>query len=135
MVNLRKRASRDLWKGLLWVGFGLGVAGWGLMAVLIAWVYPVLWARWLFFAGLIMGVAGPALWGLLFLHALRYPEGLRVLPGTLVRQSLEIGALAAFLVWLQWGRLLTLPLAAIGYLVFLALEGTLSAWAAPAQEE
>ena len=135
MVGLQRRASKDLWKDLLWVGFGLGVAGWGLMAVLIAWVYPVLWARWLFFAGLIMGVAGPALLGLLFLHALRYPEGLRVLPGTLVRQSLEIGALAAFLVWLQWGRLLTLPLAAIGYLVFLALEGTLSAWSTTAEEE
>lgn len=135
MVSLRRRASKDLWKGLLWTGLGLSVAGWGLMAALMAWVYPVLWARWLFFAGLIMGVAGPALWGLLFLHALRYPQGLRMVPGILVRQSLEIGALAAFLVWLQWGRLLTLPLAAIGYLVFLALEGTLSAWFTTAEEE
>ncbi len=129
------RRPTDARKGLLWVGLGLTVVGWSLMAALMAWVYPVLWARWLFFAGLIMGVAGPALWGLLFLHALRYPQGLQVLPGTLVRQSLEIGALAAFLVWLQWGRLLTLPLAAIGYLVFLALEGTLSAWSTTAEEE
>lgn len=119
------------WKDLFFVGLGLTVFGLGWMVGLFFWVYPVLWARWLFFASLIMSTSGVALWGLLFLHALRYPQGLRIPAHILMRQSLEVGALAAFLVWLQWGRLLTTPLIIMGILVFLALEGTLNAWTSP----
>ncbi len=119
-------ASRRL---LLLIGAGQVFAGLTLLAILVTLVYPTLPARWLFFTGVVWLVSGVSLWGLLFLHALRDPEATRAArPPALTRQALEIGAFAAFLVWLQWGRLLTLPMAFMAGLLFLALEGLWTAW-------
>ncbi len=100
-----------------------------LLTGLVMFVYPHLWARALFFVGVVWLGSGGALLGLLFLHALRHPEARANLDlGSFQRQALEIGAFAAFLVWLQWGRLLTLPMVLMAGLLFIALEGLWQAW-------
>lgn len=113
---------------LLITALGMMGMGSGLIAGLTWWVYPTLWTQWLWFAGWVTATSGLALLGLLFLHALRSPGPSGPAPEVLLRQGLQIGALAGLLLWFQWGRLLAWPLVLMSLVTFLALEGVWQAW-------
>lgn len=122
-------------KGERWpicLGTAVGMVVLGVLGmVLLVWrTYPVWWARWLFLASWIWAVAGLALLGLMFFYALRHVEAVTCPLGVLMRQALEIGIYAAFLLWLRWARMLSWGLAFMGAVLHLALEGVFQSFTA-----
>ncbi len=122
-VQRPQAPATPTWRAPVLLGLALVLLGGAVLVGLVLWTYPVLWARWLFLAAWVWLVSGLALWGLSFFYALRHPEDGPPTMDGLLRQAVLVGAYAAFLVWLQWARMLDWGLAMLGGVVFLALEG------------
>jgi hypothetical protein len=100
------------------------LGGWGGLALLLNFSVPTLWARWGFFALLILAGTGTIIPISYWLNT-----HLSSNPGrqtrAIVRQSVSVGVYLALLAWLEIGRVLNLSitvwlalgLAAIEYLV------------------
>ncbi len=87
---------------------------------MVFYTQPTAGWRWLFFVCWVLAWSGSALPFLYLFHRL-FPSptiGLSILG----RQALWVGIYAAFLAWLQLGRLVTLPLALEIAIVFIAIE-------------
>jgi hypothetical protein len=102
----------------------LFVLGWGAAAFAIFALTPTVWARWLFFFGVTLGLTSLALPVTWFLN-LRFPSEPPAGSYVFVRQAIWVGVYGAILAWLQQVRLVTLwtglglavGLVAIEYLV------------------
>jgi hypothetical protein len=102
----------------------LVLLGFGLAAMAIFYLPPVVWARWLLFFGVTVGLTGLALPVTWFLN-LRFPSAPPAGPNVVLRQAIWVGVYGAVLIWLQQVRLVTpwtafglgLGLVAIEYLV------------------
>ncbi len=99
----------------------LVLLGFGLAAMAIIYLPPVVWARWLLFFGGTVGLTGLALPVTWFLN-LRFPSEPPAGPNVILRQAIWVGVYGAVLVWLQQVRLVT-PWTAFGLgLGFVAIE-------------
>ena len=83
------------------------LAGWGGAAGLVFFTKPLVWNRWAFFALLFLALTGTALPILYFFH-LRFPSDSPVGPRVIVRQAQWVGVYGLLLLWLRWGKFLTL---------------------------
>lgn len=83
------------------------LVGWGGLFLILYFSLPYVWARWGFFALVVMALTGTALPVVYFLHQ-RFPQDPPAAPHVIVRQSLWVGVYGATLAWLQLGRLVTL---------------------------
>jgi len=99
---------------LLLVGFG------GLI-VLLNSTEPTLWPRWLFFFMIVCGFSGIGLPVSAYLNY-RFPSDPPARVQVILRQALWLGAYAATLAWLQYGRVFSWGLALILALGFVAIE-------------
>ena len=108
---------------LVFASLAMALLGWGLLAYLVWAVYPVLWARWLFFSALVLAVAGtvsPFL-ALVYRRFAPHPVADRVV----LREGLLAGAYVGLLAWFQLGRMVTPFLAAaLAVLIVLVEVGT-----------
>lgn len=84
--------------------------GWGGVAALIYFSEPFVWQRWALFALLFLAITGTALPLVYFFH-LRFPSDPPPAPHVIVRQSQWVAVYGILLLWLRWGRLLSLWLA------------------------
>jgi len=85
----------------------LFVIGWGAVALAVFQFTPTVWARWLLFFGITLGLTGlavPATW---FLN-LRFPSDPPADAYVIVRQAIWVGVYGAILAWLQQVRLVTM---------------------------
>ena len=85
----------------------LFVLGWGTVAIAIFELNPTVWARWLLFFGIVLGLTGlatPATW---FLN-LRFPSEPPAGANVVVRQAIWVGVYGAILTWLQQARLVSI---------------------------
>jgi hypothetical protein len=106
------------------------LGGWGGLALLLNYSLPTVWARWSFFALLVLACAGTALPISYWLNSLFATPPAE--PQVIVRQSIVVGFYFALIAWLQIGRFLTftlalwiaLGLAAIEYLLRLRETST-----------
>jgi hypothetical protein len=96
------------------------LGGWGGVVLIVFYTQPTAGWRWLFFFCWVLAWSGSALPFLYLFHHL-FPSPAMELP-ILGRQALWVGIYAAFLAWLQLGRLATLPLALEIATVFVAME-------------
>ncbi len=115
------------------------VAGWGGLYYIVTQTLPYVWYRWVFFALILLALAGMFLPIVYFFHK-RFPEDPPAGAEVIVRQAIWFGVYGATLAWLQVGRLVTVY-------VILALAGGLiaieyfirlrerSRWKPPAQED
>ena len=85
----------------------LAVIGWGGLYLVITMTLPFVWARWGFFALLLMALAGTALPLVYYLHQ-RFPTTPPAAANVIVRQAMWVGVYGATIAWLQLGRLVTL---------------------------
>ncbi len=87
----------------------LALIGWGGLWLMIFYyqIPPLVWARWGFFALLVMGLTGAALPVVYFFHR-RFPGESPAEPRVVTRQAIWFGVYGATLAWLQLGRLVTL---------------------------
>ncbi len=98
----------------------LMLGGWGGVVLIVFYTQPTAGWRWLFFVCWVLAWSGSALPFLYLFHRL-FPSPTMEL-SILGRQALWVGIYAAFLAWLQLGRLVTLPLALEIAIVFIAIE-------------
>lgn len=96
------------------------VGGWGGLALLLNYSLPILWARWGFFALLVLALTGTALPVSYWANGLFAAQGAE--PSVVIRQSLWVGIYAAILAWLQIGRFLTFTIGLWLALSLLAIE-------------
>ena len=94
------------------------------LAYLIFTVYPVLWARWAFFAALTFTVTGATMPLAAYLHR-RFPGAKPTSEHTVLREGLFAGLYVGTLAWLQLGRALSPVSAAIPAVALLAIEALL----------
>jgi hypothetical protein len=90
------------------VGLLFAVCGWSGSIYLVVTTLPYLGNRWLFFLFFMMAVSGSTLPFIGYLH-MRFPSKPLVKMETVIREALILGFYADFLLWLQMGRVLTLP--------------------------
>ena len=83
------------------------LVGWGIFAYVVFMLTPVVWARWLFFFGGVVGLTGLALPVAWFLN-LRFPSEPRAGTAVLLRQAIWVGVYGSLLLWLQQERLVTI---------------------------
>ena len=81
--------------------------GWGGAATAVFAFTPTVWARWLLFFGLALGMSGLALPLTWFLN-LRFTSNPPADPNVIVRQALWFGVYICLLAWLQQVQLVTL---------------------------
>jgi len=105
----------------LWASVLLSLFGWGGLAVLIATTLPTLGPRWLFFFLLLTGLSGTAL-PLAYFINLRFPTHPPADGSAILREAMFIGIYGCLTLWLQQGRVLTMPLALILALGFFLIE-------------
>jgi hypothetical protein len=91
---------------ILWLTLFLGVIGWGGMIILIWMTVPFLWARWLFYFLLVLGISGVFLPVTYALNR-RFPSIPPADARVILRQAIWIGVFVSTLAWLQMGRALT----------------------------
>jgi hypothetical protein len=111
-------------KPFLASAISLFVIGWGTVAVAVFQFTPTVWARWLLFFGITLGLTGLAMPATWFLN-LRFPSDPAADAYVIVRQAIWVGVYGAVLAWLQQVRLVTIwdslglafGLVAIEYLV------------------
>jgi hypothetical protein len=84
----------------------LMVIGWGGLYYIITQTLPYFLPRWAFFILLFTALTGTTLPIIYFLHR-RFPGGVPVEAGVIVRQAMWFGVFGVTLVWLQLGRLVT----------------------------
>jgi len=81
--------------------------GWGGVAALVYFTEPLVWMRWAMFALLFLALTGTAIPIVYFFH-LRFPSDSPVGPRVILRQAQWVGVYGLVLLWLRWGKLLTL---------------------------
>ena len=102
----------------------LVVVGWAGIFLLLNFTVPELWARWGFFALVVLACTGTALPVVYLLNHL-FPSNPPVEPPVITRQAIWFGIYFAILAWLSVGRIvnfsiglwLALGMAAIEYLL------------------
>jgi hypothetical protein len=117
-------APQHSFKPFLASAISLFVIGWGTVAVAVFQFTPTVWARWLLFFGITLGLTGLAMPATWFLN-LRFPSDPAADTYVIVRQAIWVGVYGAVLAWLQQVRLVTIwdslglafGLVAIEYLV------------------
>ncbi len=85
----------------------LFVLGWGSAAFAVLALTPTVWARWLLFFGVTLGLTGLAMPVTWFLN-LRFPSKPAVGSTVILRQAIWVGVYGAVLIWLQQAHLVTL---------------------------
>ena len=99
----------------------LALLGWGGLVALVLFTLPTLGPRWLFFFLVVLAVTGTFMPLVYFLNR-RFPTRPPAEQNVILRQSLWFGLYAGALVWLQLGRMLSLPVAAILAAALLLIE-------------
>ncbi len=94
--------------------FGIG---WGGLGIVIYFMPPTVWPRWLFFFLGVLALTGSALPVTAYLNR-RFPSKPPVTPGVVIREAILFGIYFPTLAWLRIPRVLTL---ALGMLLALAL--------------
>ncbi len=109
--------------GVLVAGVVMMVGGWFALYQLVTTTEPYVAQRWLFFVLLHIAVCGTVLPFVRYLNVRFTPIYADLAPGgVIVRQSVWIGLFVVSCAWLQMIRSLSLPLAFVLALVFVALE-------------
>jgi hypothetical protein len=116
--------ARTSFRPFLAATISLFILGWGLAALAIFTLTPMVWSRWLFFFSGTLGLISLALPVTWFLN-LRFPSEPPAGPYVIVRQATWFGVYGALIAWLQQERLvsiwtgfgLALGLVAIEYLI------------------
>ncbi len=91
---------------VFWLTLFLCTIGWGGIIILIWTTVPFIWARWLFYFLLVLGISGGAL-PITYALNRRFP-GVPPPDGrVMLRQAIWIGVYGSTLAWLQMGRALT----------------------------
>ncbi len=112
----------DEGRGVLLAGLGMMLAGWAGLAALVLMSRPRIGGEiWLFFILLQIAVTGSAIPFFRLLGQYLAPSR-PLMTGVVVRRSVWIGILAVLCAWLMIPRYLTLPIACMLALLFLALE-------------
>lgn len=99
----------------------LMLIGWGGLWLLFSFTLPTLLPRWLFFFLIVAALTGTALPISAFLNH-RFPSDPPARMQVILRQALWVGAYAATLAWLQYGRVFTWALALILAVGLAAIE-------------
>lgn len=97
------------------------------IALVLTLTLPTIGPRWLFFFFVVIFVTGlflPFTW---FLN-LRFPSTPPVAPQVIIRQATWFGIFAALLLWLQMGRVLTVPLAIVLAAALFLVEFLIRLW-------
>lgn len=97
------------------------LVGWAGLVLLTNFLAPTLWARWGFFALVVVAVTGTAL-PLVYLLNLIFKSRPPVEPRVITRQALWFGVYFAVLAWLSVGRLLNFSVGLWLGLGFAAIE-------------
>jgi hypothetical protein len=97
------------------------LVGFGGLVVLLNSTEPTLWPRWLFFFMIVCAFSGIGLPVSAYLNY-RFPSDPPARVQVILRQALWLGAYAATLAWLQYGRVFSWGLALILALGFVAIE-------------
>jgi hypothetical protein len=108
-------------RSVLPFSFLLAVPGWAVLIYLMTSTKPNLGNRWLFFAAVIFAAAGTSAPVIGLFNRILRP----VAPAffeTIIRESLMVGVLAAVLLWLNKGQVLTIGLAIILGVGFFLVE-------------
>lgn len=101
--------------------FFLNLLGWGGLFLLVKYSYPTVFPRWLFFFLLIIGIAGLVLPVVAFFNR-RFQTDPPATSNVIVREASWFGLFAAFLAWLQMGRVLTPIMVILMFFGFLLIE-------------
>ncbi|MBM3124996.1 MAG: hypothetical protein FJZ87_07950 [Chloroflexi bacterium] len=99
--------GQSTFRGYVPFVFAMISIGWGGLYLLLNYSLPFVWARWGFFALVILALTGIALPVVYFFHQ-RFPADPPAGQKVIVRQSLWVGVYGATLAWLQLGRLVSL---------------------------
>ena len=97
------------------------------IALLLTLTLPTIGPRWLFFFFVVLFVTGlflPFTW---FLN-LRFPSDPLAGPQVIIRQAAWFGIYAALLIWLQMGRVLTVPLGVVMAAALVLVEFLIRVW-------
>ena len=97
------------------------------IALILTLTLPTIGPRWLFFFFVVVLVTGlflPFTW---FLN-LRFPSTPAAAPQVIIRQAAWFGIFAALILWLQMGRVLTLPLGIILAAALVLVEFLIRLW-------
>lgn len=86
--------------------------GWGGLFLLLNATEPDLGPRWLFFFLVVVGFTGIGLPVVVFIYQ-RFPPSQPPAQRILIRQSLWLGIYAALLVWMNFGQVVNVGLAAL----------------------
>ena len=106
---------------VLVIGGAIGIA------LLLTLTLPTIGPRWLFFFFVVLFVTGlflPFTW---FLN-LRFPSEPLAGPQVIIRQAAWFGIYAALLIWLQMGRVLTVPLGVVMAAALVLVEFLIRVW-------
>jgi len=87
----------------------MALVGWAGLAYLFSSTLPTLWPRWLFFFFSVLAVTGIFLPVAAFLNR-RFPTQPPATQNAIIREPVLVGIYFASLAWLQFGRMLTMPL-------------------------
>ncbi len=112
---------------ILLTGILLALIGLGGLAWLILGTLPTLGYRWLFFFFATLAACGTALPVMYFLNR-RFPSTPPADGQVIIRQSIWFGVYIGLLVWLQLGRVLTLPIAIFIAAGLIVIELLLRMW-------
>jgi hypothetical protein len=119
-----KKASFTPW---LPAFFSLLIIGGGGLALVMTQSFPTLGPRWLFFFFIMLlftGIFLPLAW---FINV-RFPSDPPAQNIVIIRQAILGGVFISLLAWLQMGRVLTLLLGGIIFIVLIVVEYFLRLW-------
>jgi hypothetical protein len=102
----------------------LFLGGWGGLVGVTYYTLPTLGPRWLFFFLIVLALTGTFLPMVYFLNR-RFPTKPPVGGEVIMRQALWFGVFGGLVTWLQMGRVLTPPLAAILFVSVVLAEALL----------
>ena len=102
----------------------LSLIGWGGLALLLNFTLPTLFPRWLLYFLALCAMTGLALPISAYLNN-RFPSDPPARVQVILREALWVGAFAATLLWLQFGRVLSLALGVFFALIFTLFEALL----------
>ncbi len=123
LPNAGQRSPAGEYRGLLLASLLMCVSGWGGLAWLVLNTVPRIGGEiWLFFLLLHLGVTGTAIPLLRWLSLRLAPAAAAPPAGVILRRAVWIGIIAVICAWLLIPRYLSLPIALVMLLLFLALE-------------
>ena len=101
--------------------FLLSLIGWGGLLILLNFTLPTLFPRWLLFFLSLCAFTGLALPVSAYLNN-RFPSDPPARVQVILRQAIWVGAYASTLLWLQFGRVLSLALGLFFALIMAVIE-------------